>query len=120
MKSKNRIIAAFLILLVVVATGCHHRHNRKRTVRVNSDNSSLKIEYSGNIRFNEEQTVIEKISPRGYVKYRKDGKSFTAESDKWGIIHYRINNNEDDENESGNSKLVSEDVIQEIAMHYRK
>jgi hypothetical protein len=120
MKNRNRIVAAVLILLVVIATGCHLRHNRVRTVKVRNDHSSLKIQYSGKVVFNEDGTAIEHLSPNGFVKYKKDDQIFAVNRDGNGGLSYKLYDgtrylNYDDDDYA---KEFAAKAIKEIAEHY--
>ncbi len=120
MKNRNHIVAAVLILLVVIVAGCHLRHNRVRTVKVRNDRSSLKIQYSGKVVFNEDGTAIEQLSPNGFVKYKKDDEIFTVKRDGNGDLSYKLydgsrnlNYNDDDY-----ARDFAAKAIKEIAEHY--
>ena len=118
MKKRNPFITIILLLLLL-STACHYNNYRTRTVRVSNDNMSLKIEYCGEVIFNEDETAIEEIEPKGYVKYKKNDRRFVAESDDEGNItckiydgNRRLNYNDD------NSKEFIVTAIREIARHY--
>jgi len=117
MKKRNPFITVMLFVLLL-STACHFNNYRTRTVRVNNDNTSLKIEYCGDIVFNQDETAIQEIEPEGYVKYRRDDKRFIAESDEDGNITYRLYNGKkrlkfDDDN----AKDFIANAIKEIAEH---
>lgn len=116
---KINTLAAALVLLLLTAASCHNHGYRTRTVRMNDDNASLKIEYCGEIDFNEDETGITAIEPEGYVKYRNNNKRFIAECDEDGDITYkiyngshRLNNNDDE------ARDIMASAVKEIAEHY--
>ena len=118
MKKRNPFLTA-LLLLLLISTACHFHHHRKRTVRVSNDNSSLKIEYCGEVIFNDNETAIEDISPDGYVKYRKGDKCFVAKSNEEGNISYRVSDDDMqlDCNDADTREFITR-AIREIASHY--
>ena len=108
MKKRN----PFLIILffaVLLSTACNHFGQRSKTVKINNENEKIKIEYCGEIYFNDSETSIEEMSPNSYVKYYKDGKKFKVESDDFGKITYKFYNNNLDKTE----------IINEIAEYYK-
>ena len=118
MKKRNPFLTA-LLLLLLISTACHFHHYRKRTVRISNDNSSLKIEYCGQVVFNDNETAIEDISPNGYVKYRKDDKYFVAKRNEEGNISYRVSDDDMqlDCNDADTREFITR-AIREIASHY--
>ncbi len=80
----------FTILLTVLALQACHRQ-RHTIIATTTPGMQLKIEYAGQVHFNDEGTDIENISPGGYVKYTLNGESLEAEGDRHGVITYRLN-----------------------------
>lgn len=88
MKTLHLIIVA--LCLIIAATAC--RTGKRHTViEENGNGTSLKIEYLGQTNFNAEGTAIKSISPNGYVKYTRNDKQLTAESDDHSRITYEMN-----------------------------
>lgn len=117
MKS-NKIFFLATLLLLLILTACHH-HRRIRAVEVNNENSSLKIEYCGEILFNESETAIEEISPGGFVKYRKDGKRLIAKCRAGGEVYYSISDDDiPEENYDDGTRDFIVSAVKEIALHY--
>lgn len=116
MKKRNSIL--LLILAVFIFSACHHHGYRTRTVRVNNDNQSLKIEYCGNVSFNDDETAIETLSPDGYIKYKSNNNRIVVECDEDGDIECRVYegnrrlNTEDEE-----AKEILRAAVRDIAAH---
>lgn len=120
MKKRSPFLTSILLTLLI-STACHFHNGHKRTVRVNNDNTTLKIEYCGEVFFNEDETAIEEISPDGYVKYKRNGKRFIAESDEDGNISYKLYNGDRYVNYTDdNAKEFIADAVREIAAHYNR
>src|SRR6266487_2695449 len=86
---KLRFIAA-AISFIIISAACNMRESH-RIISVQNDNGSLKIEYSGTVIFNDDETAIESISPRGYVRYCKNGKKLKAENNHDEITYELYN-----------------------------
>ena len=86
---KSQIIIAVLGLIITV-TACRFG-KRHTTIMENGNGTTVKIEYLGQAYFNADGTAIKSISPNGYVKYTRDDKTLTAESDYNGKITYELN-----------------------------
>ena len=116
MKKRSSIL--LLTLLVFLLAACHHHGYRTRTVRVNNNNESLKIEYCGNVSFNDDETAIEALSPDGYIKYKNNNNRIVVECDEDGDIECRIYrgnhrlNIEDEE-----AKEIFRAALRDIAAH---
>ena len=108
MKKRNPFLT-ILFFVVLLSTACNHFGQRSKTVKINNETDKIKIEYCGEIYFNETETNIEEMSPNSYVKYYKNGKKFKAESDDFGKISYKFYN----------SSLDKSDIINEIAAYYK-
>jgi hypothetical protein len=120
MKKRNPFVTAILFI-VVVSTACHYHRYRTRTVSVSNDHSSLKIEYCGDIIFNNNETAIEEMAPGGYVKYRKDDDRFVAECNDQGHISYKVTEADTRLNISDpRAKEFVARTIREIAGHYNR
>jgi hypothetical protein len=87
---KKLQIIVTVLGLVTTATACRFG-KRHTTITENGNGSTVKIEYVGQTYFNAEGTAIKRISPNGYVKYSRNGKELTAESDAHGRITYELN-----------------------------
>lgn len=118
---KKRNFIPFLGLLVFILSACYHHGYRTRTVRVNNDNESMKIEYCGNVSFNDDETAIEAISPEGYIKYRSNNKRIIIECDEDGDIAYSIyKGNHHLNNDDADAKEIVNAAIKDIADHYNR
>ena len=116
---KTTTLVTVLVLLLLSTVSCYHHGYRTRTVRVNNNDNDLKIEYCGDIDFNDDETAITSIEPEGYVKFRSNSKRFIVESDEDGDITYKIYKNgrrlnyNDDE-----AREIITAAVREIADHY--
>ncbi len=120
-----RVLAAIVIILIAaVACNPFDRSGRsfmnisfpghESRVVIRSDNMSLDIKYSGDIVFNDEETAIERISPGGYLDYRKDNKRLLAEASANAGVVYTFYNNEDYPAGDGSGKKFLEEAIGEM------
>jgi hypothetical protein len=57
---------------------------------IKSDNFIEEMKYSGRFELSDDETRFTSISPGGYMKYRKNDTSVSAESNLQGLIEYRI------------------------------
>lgn len=90
MKKKSPFFILFLLLLLG-GMACRF-HGRTRTVNVNSNGETLKIEYCGHIDFNEDGTAVADIAPFGYIKYKHNNTRIYIESDEDGTLRYKVYN----------------------------
>jgi hypothetical protein len=108
----KKIQTLFIALsLSVIAAACHH--GKHSVISINDGRNSTKIEFSGRIVFNDDNTGISSMAPRSYFKYKHNDEKLTAECDKNGHIVYELN--DDDQttalNEDG-KRLLAEAVKQ--------
>lgn len=102
--------------LLALAFGCH-MGQRHTIIAENNNNSNLRIEYVGGVFFNYDSTAIAKITPDGFVKYKKDDQGFIAESDNNGRITYRINGGEEQTQLNGADKMFLARAVKEMIKH---
>ncbi|MES2428665.1 MAG: hypothetical protein V4560_16905 [Bacteroidota bacterium] len=102
MKNLKFKVAALGLIILVAACG---RPGRHVIISEGDNNGSLRIEYSGRAFFNEDSTAIARITPNGYVKYKRDGQSLIAERDGRDDITYYINGGPAQTKLSGNDKV---------------
>ncbi len=120
MKKINPFLTV-LLLVLLISTACHHHRYRTRTVSVNNETSSLKIEYCGNVYFNDNGTDIEEMAPGGYVKYKKNESRFLAKCNDEGKISYRISDGDIRINiKDAVAKEMIATIVKEIAYHYHR
>ena len=84
-----KLIAALAIVMLFTAS-CHHRGNR---IVISDGTNKLDINYSGEIKFTEDETTIKSISPRGYLRYRKNDKRLEAHSIPGGDFKLELYDN---------------------------
>ena len=118
MKKRNPFVTV-LLLVLLISSACHFHRYSTRTVSVNDENSSLKIEYCGHVIFNDNETAIKEIEPNGYVRYKKDDKLFVAKCNEEGIISYKLRdgNIRLNYNDAGAREFIAA-AVREIAGHY--
>ena len=97
MKKFKRVLLFFLLAIVAAACQKHHR-----IIESHSNKDFLKIEYAGNIYFNESKTAIINISPGGYVKYESNDNELEAKKGSTGRIIYKLS--------SGGRKLNADEA----------
>ena len=108
-----------LLLVLLMAAACHHHRYHTRTVKVSNGHTSLKIEYCGDVLFNDNETDIEEMAPDGYIKYKKNDTRFVVKCNNEGRISYRLSDEDGQLNiyDAGAKELISI-AIREIAGHY--
>src|SRR5579871_770793 len=97
--------------VIIVAMSCH----RGNSIMISNGNDNLTINYSGDIKFNDEETTIASISRNGFLKYQKNDKKLFAENDLQGGIKYEMYNDGnklDPGSEQG--KLFLADVVKSM------
>lgn len=85
-------IKQLIIILVVLAstTSCFFRGGNKMVINNGTDNTEIR--YSGEIKFNDDETAIVKISKFGYLEYQKNELKLFAGNTKAGELEYDIRN----------------------------
>lgn len=103
---KYIIIYTALISLCALGAGCEHGN----TIVVNDGKNYLEIRYEGDIKFTEDETAIESISPGGYLKFRNNEQKLYAKSNYHGGVQYELydEGRRMDPAESGGKKLMAE------------
>lgn len=113
---ENFKITVVAIGLLVLAFGC--RMNQRHTVIAeNNGHENTRIEYGGRTYFNYDSTTIAKITPYGFVKYKKDDQSFVAESDNSGKITYRINGGKIQTKLNAEDKVFLAKAVKDMIKH---
>jgi len=87
MKKIQNIIAAVCLLFLFAA--CH----RGNSIMISSGDDNLSINYSGEIKFNDDETAIKSISHNGYLRYIRNDRKLLAENDSQGEIKYELYDN---------------------------
>ncbi|NNU34763.1 hypothetical protein HK413_13135 [Mucilaginibacter sp. S1162] len=67
---ENLKITVAAIGLLALAFGCH-MGQRHTVIAENNGHENTRIEYGGRTYFNYDSTAIAKITPYGFVKYKK-------------------------------------------------
>jgi hypothetical protein len=84
---KLRIAITVMGMTILAACGFGRKHT---TIVENSNNHHLRIEYAGQVAFNDAGTDIRSISPDGYVEYQNDDKKLNAKNNGHGGISYEL------------------------------
>jgi hypothetical protein len=84
-KSGITVVVIGMALLAACSFGRKHT-----TIVENSNNHYLRIEYSGQVAFNDDGTAIRSISPDGYVEYQNNDKKLEAKNNGHGGISYEL------------------------------
>lgn len=111
MKRIERLILVLVVLLFT--SSCFFKGGNKMVI----DNGTEKTEirYSGQIKFNTDETTIEKISKFGYLEYQKDDLKLFAGNTKAGELKFDImNHNQRVNPESEEGKKLIATVIQDL------
>jgi hypothetical protein len=113
---KNFKITVVAIGLLALAFGC--RMNQRHTVIAeNNGHENTRIEYGGRTYFNYDSTAIAKITPNGFVKYKKNDQVLIAESDNSGRITYRINGGEKQTQINADDKVFLAQAVKDMIRH---
>jgi hypothetical protein len=113
----------FVVLFLVLCTGAYFTYQNRQPGRqqesnmvISSDNNYEKIAYSGKIEFNEDETLIHSISPKGYFHYIKNRKELDISSDAKANLSYELTADGTKEPfDSNGKKLVTEAIKEMIA-----
>ena len=98
MKMIRNIFTVLIILLL--AGSCHHNGN---TIIVNNGKDKLEINYTGEVKFTDDEAAIKSMSKNSYLKYWKNDMKLRVKSDVNGELTYEMFDNgqklnpEDDE-----------------------
>jgi len=97
-------------------TGHDHGNGNEGNMTISSDNFIEQMKWSGQIKFNEDESAIQSISAGGYLKYRKNDVKVVAESNLHGEISYELYDGHNKLNmDDRGKKLVSEAIKEMIA-----
>src|SRR6267142_2490641 len=91
MKAKTlRIFLAGVVLLSAGACRFHHHRNR---IGMNDDNNHVEVQYEGDIEFNDDETVIARISPGGYLEYWHNDEHLLEGTNENGVMKMELYEN---------------------------
>jgi hypothetical protein len=119
---KRIFITAVSISFITFFAQCQHsgKANKYRSysnseteskIVIKDDETSLEIQYSGEINFTEDETAIKSISPGGYLKYKRNKIKITAESNAKGELQYGLFENGQKIEDTGEKKLMLANAI---------
>ena len=108
-----------VLCLIILTASCHFGRG-KRTISVENNDFSLRIEYAGRITFTEDSTAVKSISPNGYLKFKVNGKKLEAEN-RGGRIVYSIDGDDETATITDHDKIFVVDAVHEMMRrgHYR-
>lgn len=105
----KKLVPIFLTAIILLTAACHF--GRHTTIVEKSNNHYLRIESTGKVYFNNEQTAIIHISSGGYLKYQDDDNKLEAENDGRGGIKYELTAGDEKLDPNGNGKQFIADAI---------
>jgi len=99
---KKILFFTLAIATAIMFAGCHFGNRftmfeddddngqNVSTMEVDNGDDYVKVKYAGDIAFTDDETAIKSISAGGCIKYWKNGRKFIAESNKDGVIAYKL------------------------------
>jgi uncharacterized protein YjbI with pentapeptide repeats len=81
----------FAVLLILVLAGSCHRFGN--TIIVNNGKDKLEINYTGEIRFTDDEAAIKSMSKNSYLKYWKNDRKLRVKCDVNGVMTYEMFDN---------------------------
>lgn len=105
----KKLVPILLVIATWSITACHF--GKHTTIVEKSNNHYLRIESTGKVYFNNEQTAIAHISAGGYLKYEDDGNKLEARNDGRGGISYELTEGDEKLDPNGNGKQFITDAI---------
>ncbi len=88
---KEKLVTVFALLIAISMVSCFH--HRGSTMITSNGDDYIEINYEGQVRFDDSETVIESISDGGYLKFRRNDKKLVVENNDQGGLTYTINDN---------------------------
>ncbi|HWK05874.1 MAG TPA: hypothetical protein VNS58_19670 [Puia sp.] len=107
-------LIAFCLVLLRVYFGSWHAGKDDVTITIGNGDDYEQIKYGGKIVLSDDETDIKSISPGGYIKYRKNSRKMSAESNVKGEITYVLTDNGDKLNGNDKGKAFIREAISEI------
>ena len=104
---KKLQILFIALCMGAISAGC--RHGKHTTIITENNNVKLRIEYSGWIVFNDDNSGILKMSRDGYFKYEHNGQKISVEKTDKGIM-YEVNGNETGTLDAEGKRLLKEAI----------
>ena len=98
----NLLIVA--VALIALATSC--RHGRRTIIATNDGNTKIRLEYSGMMVLDSTGTILENLSPGGYIKYEDNGGELTVKSRSDGSLLYQLPNGTESKTIAGEGKMM--------------
>jgi hypothetical protein len=112
-----KIYCFWAIALIIMGFGgaCHRGLNH---IYETTDDGETEVAYNGEIRFNDPETAIERISPGGYLRFRHGDEVLEAGADDRGVVRYDLfekGQKVDSASEQGRAQLAR-DIRKMIAL----
>ncbi len=87
----EKIRNIFMVLIILVLTGsCHHNGN---TIIVNNGKDKLEINYTGEVKFTDDEAAIKSMSKNSYLKYWKNDRKLRVKCNVNGELSYEMLDN---------------------------
>lgn len=118
---RNIFYVITTLYTVIMLSACHHQHGRYSTtvIKMNNNNGSLDIRYSGKISFTTDSTGIQSISPNGFLSYRKNKIELMAESDSLGKVMLELYNSGNKLFLDDNGKKILTEAVKEMMVVHK-
>jgi hypothetical protein len=115
---KHFILIIISTLIMAFSSSCSHK--QKTTIVIRENDKYLKMEYSGTIVFNQDNTGILRISPNGYFECKNNASKLLAQPNQKGELVYEVNGGTPTSNLDESSKALLKDAVREIAKQQSK
>lgn len=116
----KKIGFAFLALAFTMMSGRCRFHGNSfggrdgNYIRMSNGDVHEEIKYDGQIKFNEDETAIEYISPNGYLMFIRNDEKLIVESNYHGQLVYEFNDGGKKSSLDENGKRVLAELIREM------
>jgi hypothetical protein len=116
MKAELFVIIFFALFVGAYFTYEKHKSggNNESTIVISNGNYYEEIKYSGKIEFSDDEISVKSISPGGHIDFRQNDKKIIAESNKEGMISYRISDGDNKLPLDSNGKKFITEMVKEM------
>lgn len=109
---KKQILLFLSIVLITIVTSCSR--SKHVSIIVTNEDHFLKIDYAGTIVFNDDNTGVLQISPRGYFNCKNNDDKLEITNQN-GRLTYKLNGDVQNAELSRNGKWLLKQAVKEIA-----
>jgi hypothetical protein len=118
MKAEYFVVAFCFLLTGVFFTYAKRtgwgNHNESSII-ISNDNFREEIKYSGKIRFSDDETAIQQITPGGFLDFTRNDEQLVVKCDKQGRMSYQLTENGDTKSATDSSgKQFIADAVKEL------